>query len=363
MSKQAKYERIRVELLELDTHNPRLPKSMGEKSESEIINYLLSDASLIELMLAIGKNDFFEGEQLLVVKNGNRFTVVEGNRRLSAVKLLHNPEIAYIYKSKVEQVIKESEYFPTEIPCLIFNNKEEILKYLGYRHITGIKSWKLLEKARYITKLKEDFFPELSLQHSSREIAKMIGSRMDYVRRVLVGYKLYDTIEKNGYYNIKGLDDTNFHFNYIADSLSRSNIELFLGVDIEEENPLEEINYDNLQEWTNWLFNKDLPNKIIGDSEHLNNLNKVLGSSIALRAFRGGEKLSIAFELTDGISEQFNKAINDAVKQLERADSLTHKLNEFYPGLIEDLNNINRIIRKIKTVKDEFELGKLDEKL
>lgn len=363
MKRQTVHNWIKVDELDLDTHYPRLPESMGEKLESEIINYLLSDASLIELMLAIGKNDFFEGEQLLVVKNGDRFTVIEGNRRLSAVKLLLNPEIASIYRSKVEQVIKESEFFPTEIPCLVFDNKNEILKYIGYKHISGNKTWNTLEKARYITKLKEDFFPELSLQHSSREIAKMIGSRMDYVRRVLVGYKLYDTIEKNGFYNIKGLDDTNFHFNYIADSLSRSNIENFLGIDLEEDNPLEEINYDNLQEWTNWLFNKDLPNKIIGDSDHLNNLNKVLGSSIALKAFRGGEKLSIAFELTDGINEQFNKAINDAVKQLERADSLTHKLNEFYPELIEDLNNINRIIRKIKTVKDEFELGKLDEKL
>jgi hypothetical protein len=363
MLKKTVYKKIDVEDLILDTNNPRLPKSMGNKSESEIINFFLSDASLVELMLAIGKNDFFEGEQLLVVETGNKYTVIEGNRRLSAVKLLHSPEIATIYKNKVEQVINESEYFPKEIPCLIFNDKDEILKYLGYRHITGIKSWKLLEKARYITKLRTDFYVDKPLHFASREIAKMIGSRRDYVLRILVGYELYSTIENNGFYGIKDLNDTSFHFNYIADSLSRSKIESFLGINLESENPSKDMNLIHLKEWTNWLFNKSLPNKIIGDSEHLNILNKVLDAPLALKAFRDGEKLFKAFEFTDGINEQFQNAISEAAIQLEKADSLTHKVNGFYVGLIDDLLNINKIIRKIKTVKEELESDKLDDEL
>ena len=143
-------KRIKIDKLVLDKENPRLPKSMSNKSEVEIINFFLSDASLLELMLAIGINDFFEGEQLLVVEKNKKYIVVEGNRRLSAVKLLNNPSLANILESKVEKVIEESKYFPTEIPCLVFPSKDDILKYLGFRHITGIKPWKLLEKARYI---------------------------------------------------------------------------------------------------------------------------------------------------------------------------------------------------------------------
>jgi hypothetical protein len=52
---------------------------------------MLEDESIIELMLAIGQHDFFVGEALLVVKNGDGFTVVEGNRRLTSLKLLSNP--------------------------------------------------------------------------------------------------------------------------------------------------------------------------------------------------------------------------------------------------------------------------------
>ncbi len=361
MSKNTKYEKIYLKKLELDKHNPRLPKSMGNKSDEDIINFFLSDTSLVELMLAIGKNDFFEGEQLLVVPNEQKFTVIEGNRRLAAVRLLHNPEIATIYKSKVEQVINESEFFPKEIPCLIFEDKDKILKYLGYRHITGIKSWKLLEKARYITKLKEDFYKDLNIQGASREIAKMIGSRKDYVKRILVGYKIYETIENNGFYQIKDLDDTSFHFNYIADSLSWSNIEKFLGVNLEKEAPIENLEYKNLKEWTNWLFNKELPNKIIADSEHLNALNRVISSSDALKAFKNGENLFKAYEMTEGVNEQFQKSISEAVNQLERADNLTNKVSNFYMGLTEDLQSINRIIRKIKTIQSEFESGNFDD--
>ena len=38
-------KKVHIDNLLLDPHNPRLPKSMGNKSDKEIINFLLSDAS------------------------------------------------------------------------------------------------------------------------------------------------------------------------------------------------------------------------------------------------------------------------------------------------------------------------------
>lgn len=354
----ANFRKLPVSDLLLDPDNPRLPKSMSNKNEKEIINFLLSDASLIELMLAIGKNGFFEGEQLLVVPEGDKYLVIEGNRRLSAVKLLHHPELGDTYKSKIAQVIAETSHRPDQIPCLVFDNKDEILKYLGYRHITGIKSWKLLEKARYLTQLKNDYFSNDTINSASREIAKMIGSRKDYVIRVLTGYQLYEIIEKNGFYAIKDLDDTTFYFNYLADSLNRTSIAEFLGVNFEEDDPLNNVQYENLKEWTNWLFNKDLPNKIIGDSENITNLSRVISHPMALERFRDGEKISRALEYTDELEVQFKTAIETAMRQMEKADLLTAKINNFYDGVLEDLSEIYQRIKKIRSAKelkdDEF---------
>jgi hypothetical protein len=363
MTDKAIFKKIEFEKLVLDSENPRLPISFKGRSEKDIINFFLSDASLIELMLAIATNGFFEGEQLLVVKEGEKFLVVEGNRRLSAVKLLQKPDLAEIQKNKVSKVVSEANFKPTSVPCLVFPKKENILKYLGFRHITGIKSWKLLEKARYLNRLKNDFFPNKSLQSASREIAKMIGSRRDYVVRVLAGFEIYEIIENNGFYRIKDLDDRSFHFNYIADTLNHSNLQNFLGVDFNELDPCENLNFDNIKQWTKWLFDRSLPNKIIGDSANLSLLNKVVAFPDALKMFQKGEKLSRAIELTDDINEQFQNSIKQAIDYLERADSISHKVKGFYSNLIDDLKDIQAIIIKIKTVKDRFELENLDEEL
>ncbi|MCT4601392.1 MAG: hypothetical protein N4A59_00640 [Marinifilum sp.] len=357
----AVFKYVELDNLLLDSSNSRLSyNSIGEDEGALINRYLLED-STIELMMSIGKNGFFEGEQLFVVPYiGDKFKVIDGNRRLSSVKLLHNPAIAKQYKSKVDLVVAEAEHKPDKLPCLIFDDENQILKYLGYRHITGIKSWKLLEKARYMTKLHNDYFSGKTLKDASRDIAKMIGSRRDYVLRILSGYKLYEVIEKNNFYGIKTVDDSSFHFNYIADSLSRSGIQKFLGVDLNKDNPTENLQFPQLEEWTNWFFNKNLPNKIIGDSEHLNWLNKVIENEKALNAFRSGVTITKALEYTNEIGDQFKKLVKESIEKLEEADSLMYKIETFYEDLGEDLTSINRIIRKIKTTKDdlsnEFEL-------
>lgn len=350
---------IQTKKLLLDSSNSRLPNHLIGADQEIIINRYLIGESILELMLSIGKNGFFEGEQLFVVpKNDGLYKVVDGNLRLASVLLLNNPELAQVKKNGVKQVHKDAKFKSiNELPCLVFDDENQILKYLGYRHITGIKSWKLLEKARYLTQLRNDYFSDLKNSEAAREIAKMIGSRRDYVERILVGYEIYDVIERNNFYGIEGVDDTRFHFNYIADSLSRSHIETFLGIDFEKDNPSKGLETSNLKEWTHWLFDKSLPNKIIGDSEHLNKLNKVLGNPQALNAFRDGATLTKALDYTDAIDKQFKDAVERSLKELEQADNIIHKLDSFYPDLLDDLKAINSIVRKIKAVKDDLEFG------
>jgi hypothetical protein len=358
------FENIPLTKLELDSFNPRLPKSMHGKSEKEIIQYLLLDASLIELMLAIGENNFFPGEQLLVVKIENdKYRVIEGNRRLASVMLLNDPGLAKVQKSKVQKVIDETKYRPTDIPCLVFSNEKDIHNYLGYRHITGIKEWKLLEKARYLSELKNSNYNDLKLNEASRQIAKIIGSRADYVKRVLVGFDIYKVIEDESYYKIRDLNDTTFYFNYIADSLNRQNISEFLGVVLESENPSEKINLVNLKKWTHWLFEKNDQNKtrLIGNSYDLDSLNTILGEPEARIAFdEKGYSLEKAKELTGELDIQFRKHIADSINSLENADRIVTRVKEFDTELEEDLKNIRLIAAKIlRTLEEKGEENEL----
>jgi len=357
MATKPDFKTLQLSELKLDSENPRLPKSMHGKSEAEILSYMLLDSSLIELMLAIGENDFFAGEQLLVVKDlDGKYKVIEGNRRLSAVMLLNKPELADVQISKIEKVLQEAKYWPTEIPCLIFETEKEIHNYLGYRHITGIKEWKLLEKARYLTGLRKDSFKSLNLDKASREIAKVIGSRQDYVKRILVGFDVYKMIEDESFYKIRDLNDTTFYFNYIADSLRQPNITSFLGVNFSDEDPTKNVLKEHLIKWTKWLFEKNDQNKtrLIGDSYDLTSLNAILGKEEAKKAFdEKGYSLEKAKELTGELDNQFRIFIKKSAESLDNADRLVTRVKLMYEDAEDDLKNIRQLAIKIlRTIQD-----------
>ncbi|MFD2524159.1 hypothetical protein [Emticicia soli] len=352
-------ENIPIENLKLDLLNPRLPKSKQGKDEKTVIEYLLLEAATEELMIAIGKNGFFAGELLLVTEDlteENKYIVIEGNRRLTAVKLLLHPSLATVKKVSVQEISTNAHFHPKEVPCLIFKEKEEILKYLGFRHITGIKSWRLLEKARYLSEMKARDYSIISFQQSCVEIAKIIGSRSDYVKRLLIGYELYKLVEDEKFYQIDGLNDTRFYLNYFTDSLNKENIRKFLGVNIDSDNPLEGINKVNLKKIIYWWFEKNQgQSRVLGDSEGLKLLDAVIGNSDALNSFeKNGTTIYEAYEMTDDMDIQFENKIRDSLKAIEQADKISNKVKTFYIELYEDLKSIRKIALKINDFKDKI---------
>ena len=214
-----------------------------------------------------------------------------------------------------------------------------------------------MEKARYLSELRNNNFSALNLDQASREIAKVIGSRKDYVKRILVGFDIYKTIEDEAFYRIRDLDDTTFYFNYIADSLNRNNISEFIGVDFTKEAPTENINKANLTKWTHWLFEKNDQNKtrLIGDSYDLNSLNAILGNPEATEAFdKKGYTLEKAKELTGELDSQFQAYIKKSVESLEFADRLVTRVKVFYSEVEDDLKNVRALATKIgRTIQDK----------
>ncbi len=353
---------ISLDNLSLDLENPRLPMSFRKevRSKESIINWLLEDASIIELMLAIGANDFFIGEALLAIESGEKgkYIIVEGNRRLASLFLLNDPSLAKIHTRKIDKVLQETKFRPTIIPCIIFQERSEILQYLGYRHVTGIKSWSLVAKARYLNSLFENISGS-TISEASRELAKKIGSRSDYVKKVLVSYQIYLIIEDNGFYKIPSLDDTNFHFNYISDSLSKEYIRDFIGVDLTKEDPISNLNEENLKELINWFFRKNENNKsqVLGDSEQLSQLNDVLSSKEALQYFREQGSLKQALKYVKQSEDTFHNDISDALQLLRLAQGYIHNVSGHYKTDIEVLKEINDLCRVMRDVIK----GKYDE--
>lgn len=356
------FKNIKVEDLKLDLYNPRLPKSKQGKDNKTVIEYLLLEAATTELMESIGENDFFAGEMLLVVPDESdnaKYVVVEGNRRLTAVLLLSNPELTSIRKTLVKEIADNAKFKPKELPCLVFPSRNDVQKYLGFVHITGKKPWRMLEKARYLYDIStNENFREVPFQQKCKEIARTIGSKYPYVRKILISYKLYKVVEDENFYQIDDLSDSTFYLNYFADGLLKDNIREFIGVDMLSEQPLKNINHKQFKELCLWWFKKtEGVSRVLGDSDGMSKLNAVIGNEFALKAFREGANISEAYELTDDIDNQFRKKVRESLEAIEQADRLSNKVKDYYQELYEELKIIRQIAMKIKDFKERKENG------
>ena len=320
-----------LHLLRFDPDNPRLPSTIIGNDEQAVLAFLLKDATLIELMGSIGEQDFFSGEPLLVSPNplgDGSFLVVEGNRRFASVKLLNAPDLAPTNKISVQRASDEAKYKPAELPAVVFPTRESILGYLSYRHITGIKAWNPLQKARYLAQFRDSVLKlnhDLSIDQQMRTLAKSIGTKSDYVARLLTGYAVYEEVVRNGYFNIPRLSEDTFEFSVLTTAFTYSNIKKFIGLDSNDDPSIPTIKKRELQELIVWMFEKNDQNKTrLGESRNLKYLSSVVDNDKALETFRAGMPLIDAKDLTEAPTEIFRLALSQARDRLVIARDTLH---------------------------------------
>ena len=352
-----KYKKLfepRIEELEFDPENPRLPKRLQSRSEREVIEWMLLDASLLDLVASIGLNGFFPGEPLLVIENklNGKYTVIEGNRRLASCKILNNPDLASVKYKTIQSLVQDSnkETIPTSVPAFLFEKREDILEYLGYRHVTGVKSWGALPKAKYLNELLSLDNTNDSLLDKCKRLAKKIGSRGDYVLRLLTSYRLYLNFEQENFFGIRNISEESIEFSNLVDSATRySNISNYLNIDFDSDDPLKNLNYENFAELTRWLYEKDEEGKTkIGESRNIRILNSIINSSKALEAFKSGTLITESYLLTESPDKIFEKSIENAIKNLENAKDVSSTINaNSKPNGINNLRKLEMLIGEI----------------
>jgi hypothetical protein len=244
--------------------------------------------------------------------------VVEGNRRLAACTLLVEPTLAPTNRQTVADVaagVDISRVNP--VPCLRFNTREEILKHLGYRHVTGIKEWDPLAKARF---LDQQFEQESgSLPDRLRSIARSIGSRSDYVGRLLTAYRLYLILEENSFFNIDGLTETNINFSLIPSVLAYANVVAYLGLDSSQDIAMDGLNLGRWEFIARFIFAQEKGKTRLGESRNIRQLADILDHDRARDALEGGVSLTQARKLLGGSETAFRSLVSQAEQNLELA--------------------------------------------
>ncbi len=342
------------EKLEFDKDNPRLPHSVvNSNDEADVIDWMLKDASIIELMGSIGEKGFFAGEPLLGVadtNNSGKYIIVEGNRRLTAVKLLHHPDLAKRKVNSIKIVADEAKIKPSELPVLLFEKRKEILDYLGFKHITGVKQWSALAKAKHLRELQEHYRgSDIPISEQYRQLAKAIGSRSDFVRELLIGLDVYDKIYENGFFDIKGLDEESIDFGVYYNAFKYSNIPQFLGINKNENLPTKNLDIKKLEEITRWVSEKDSQGRTrLGESRNLSKINAIVKAPEAIALFREGRTLDDALLYTEEPYELFKKSISDSLYSIRDAQKNFHHVSEPQDTDFKTLNELTNIASDLK---------------
>jgi ParB-like nuclease domain len=324
-----KIELVDVKDLRFDPKNPRLPSNIDGTDERQVFIWMLAEGNIPELMASIGAAGYFPGEPLLVVpgKRKGSFDVIEGNRRLTAIKLLLAPRLAPTRVKAVQLVSDEAVYKPDRIPVIKYTSRDELLDFLAYRHITGVKAWEPLAKARYLGHMFTNLTKstKLGMEAKFRRLAKQIGSRADYVERLLTGLWLFEIIDENSFFKIKELDENTIDFGILTTALTYGNIAKFLQLPERVTPDLKGLNVDHLRQFTMWLFERDDEGQTrLGDSRNLKNLNAVLGNEGAQEAFLAGKSLDDALRLTEQPGQIFRGALINARSAMRLARDYMH---------------------------------------
>lgn len=321
---------IALSSLEFDPQNPRLPQNISGDNDKEVISYLIDEANIPELMMSIGEQGYFDGEPLLVVSREGHYIVVEGNRRLCALKLLQSETTAPRAAKKIEEIKRTSPNKPINIPCQIFSSRDDILSYLGYRHITGVNQWDALAKARYLDQLFVKFStnePELDDNQLYQKLAKVIASKSDYVAKLLTSLNILRYADDNKILsNIKKNQDE-LPFSLLTTALGYPNLREYIGVDIRDQS-LSNVKIQELDNFFEWTFGKGDAKSKLGESRNFDKLGRIVSHQLALQKFKDGASIDEADIFTEGPIKTLRTLLEKAKSDLENAQGVISLVNE-----------------------------------
>ena len=307
-----------VSELAFDTRNPRLAGFATDGSDPEVIKMLWEMMDVEELVLSIAASGYFPHEPVIVAREGGSNVVIEGNRRLAAVKLLRQPALGKDFNVRIPGIDDAHRESLARIPGLL-STREGAWRYLGFKHVNGPAKWGSYAKSQYIADVHRGFGVPLD------EIANQIGDTHNTVRRLYRGLMVIEQAERLRVFSRDDRSRRHFAFSHLYTGLPYPGISGFLSLQSagdETQDPVPAEKKDNLRELLVWMYgskSEEKPPVIQSQNPHLRWLDAVLANREALAALRQGAELSLAFEITRPSSNLFEEALVAAKQSLEKA--------------------------------------------
>lgn len=147
---------IKISEIQLDQENPRFPPVSNQR---EAIQTMLRDQGIKIITLAsdIYHNGLNPSSKLILFKDGKKYIDGDGNRRVTALKILETPSLSDSdpkIRKRIDAILKTSGAIPSEVSCVVFESREKAKHWISINHSgpqdgKGQISWDSEQKNRF----------------------------------------------------------------------------------------------------------------------------------------------------------------------------------------------------------------------
>lgn len=287
--------RVRLRSLRLDPDNPRLPADMQGEGQEELAVHLELGFDALTVAESIASHGYFGSEPLIVIAGeGDEWIVVEGNRRLTALLGLVDPELRAQFGNPTPwEALASRAHVSLDdlIPVVVLPDRSAATPIIGFRHISGILQWQPYAQARYIARLVDEE------GMSFGDVADMIG-----IERTKVGnlYRDQAIAKQAGDLGIETgpLEDA---FSLLTVAMSTPKLRTHIGAPLGSkatpgDPPIPADKAGELRELITWVYGDGETEPVIGDSREISRLGNVVASPTGLASLRGGDSLEASLQ-------------------------------------------------------------------
>ena len=356
---------VPVEQLALDRRNPRLVTVNDEATDEEIVAQLYRAEDLGELLQSIAANGYLDIEPLIVLHEGEHLVVLEGNRRLAAIRLFREPALAAQVGKQgglritVPELPDRFRRTLDRVSVYRVASREDARSFIGFKHINGAAKWESYAKATFAA----DWYRagEISLS----EIADRIGDKHDTVKRMVNAIYVLEQAQTANIFRIDDRWSRRFNFSHLYTALSRAPYMQFLGLDAAwarydpAPNPVPGERVKYLSEVLRWVYgsqNEGVEPVVHSQNPDIKRLGEVLASREGLAVLRASGSLSEAHESTQPAAQKFSEAllrtrreIRDATNSLRGFDGRDVSLVDIAEDISETAQTIHgRMTKKVR---------------
>ena len=316
--------------LSFDRTNPRYTpdKQPSNTSDLAVIEYLDRTADLAELVESIAASGYIDIEPLVVTARGDDLVVLEGNRRLAALKLLLMPELARSAGIGVPDMTADAVASLQLISVFKVASERDARELIGFKHINGPQTWDSYAKARYAARWLDEEMERGDDGLTLTDIAARMGDKHATLYRIVSALYVLEQAEREQLFSVDDRSVRGFSFSHLYTALTYIEYREFIGLvkadrsANPERNPVQPEFFDRLKLLLIWLYGSKSAGRkaaIRSQNPDLNSLKRVLGHPVARRAMMERGDLPEALEMTIEGSDKFAKALFDAQAALKLA--------------------------------------------